>query len=228
MVKTKRLLFLFVCQCGCNSIFSARAQYRKGVSGLTYSKYALGHHPNCKKNQTCNKPAWNKGLTKKDHPSISKIGFQKGHEPHNDWSHVNKKLREDPELKARWLESKKKQVPWNKGITRDDYPNGIKSGPEHGNWCGNIRGPHDLGRMKNLKINILERDAYTCKECGDHNYKGRGGRCRLEVHHIVSIAEDINLAFDPNNLITLCHNCHVKTDNYGTKVVHKIRNQGGN
>jgi len=29
------------------------------------------------------KPSWNKGLTKEDHPSISKMGFQKGHKPVN-------------------------------------------------------------------------------------------------------------------------------------------------
>ena len=228
MEKTKRLLFLFLCPCGCGKIFTARSQYRKGVSGLTYIKYAPGHHPGSKEHQTGNKPAWNKGLTKKEHPSISKMGFQPGHDSYNDWSNVNKRLREDSVLRKRWIESKKKQVPWNKGIGRDGYPNGIKSGPNHGNWCGNVRGPHDLARMKRLKVNVLKRDNYTCQECGDRNYKGRGKRCSLEVHHIISVAEDLSLAFDPNNLTTLCHRCHIKTDNYGTKVVNKIRKQGGN
>jgi len=32
----------------------------------------------CRNNSYKNKPSWNKGLRKKDHPSISKMGFQKG------------------------------------------------------------------------------------------------------------------------------------------------------
>ncbi len=54
-----------------------------------------------------------------------------------------------------------------------------------------------------------------------------GSRIRLEVHHIISLAEDISIAFDSNNLTTLCHSCHLATDNFGTKVVHKLKNQGG-
>jgi hypothetical protein len=84
---------------------------------------------------------------------------------------------------------------------------------------------------------VFERDNYTCQECGDST----GGN--LEAHHINSFSniletflkeydqfspiEDketlVRLAFkyepfwDLDNGITLCKDCHIKTNNYGRK-----------
>ena len=227
--KTQKIKFLFVCQCGCGEIFTPFPVYNKNTVGwkfgkLIYPMYKVGHNPACKKGYT----PWNKGLKKGDHPSIDRMGYQPGHKPYNNWDHVNKALKEDPELRERWLKAKRGQIPWNKGIKRKGYPNGIASGSEHGNWCGGKRGAHDTAEMKRVKLAVYKRDNYTCQECGDRNHKGRGSRIRLEAHHIVSIAEDESLAYTHSNIVTLCHACHVKTDNYGTKVVHKIRKQRGN
>lgn len=214
-----------ICQCGCNEIFYPFPVYGKKGEGLRYPQYKRGHHPNTKK--ILKKSAgWNKGLTKETCPTLSKMGYQKGHEPFNDWSEVNKRLKADPEFKKKWLESKKGTIPWNKGKTKADYKNGIKSGTQHGNWCGGTRGVNDTARMKELKKQIRKRDNYTCQHCGDKNHKGRGSRIRLEVHHIVSVSENIHLAFNPSNCITLCHACHVQTDNYGTKLIHRRRQSG--
>jgi len=155
------------------------------------------------------------------------MGFQKGHIPYNDWSKVNEMLKTNQETRNKWLESKRKQIPWNKGLKKSDYPNGIASGPSHGNWCGNPGGKADLAKMKEVKNIVRARDNWTCQHCGDRNHKGRGSRIILDVHHIVSLAEDSSLAYDLDNLITLCRSCHIKTDNYGTKVVHKLRKRGG-
>ena len=216
-----------VCQCGCGQTFSPFPVYKKGIKGLTYPIYIRGHHPKCRENQTSNKPAWNKGLTKIDHESIEKMGFQVGHKPFNDFSKIHQLQRNDSEYRKKWLASKRKQVPWNKGLTGKEYPNGIKKGKDHGNWCGNTRGVNDLSEMKKLKSAAMKRDNYTCQKCGDRNHPGRGSRCRLEIHHIISIAENRTLALDVNNLTTLCNKCHRETDNYGTKVVRKLRNQSG-
>jgi len=232
-----------VCACGCGESFEAFPTYKSKYTTKTpenytavqtpntilyLSKYKRGHHPSSTINQVGNKPAWNKGLKKADHPSISKMGFQPGHKPYNDWSHVIDMQRNDPIYREKWLAAKKGQTPWNKGLTAKDYPNGTSTGKDHGNWCGGKRGAYDTAKMKKIKLAILKRDAYTCQECGDKNHKGRGSRVRLEVHHIIAIAEDHTLAYTLKNLITLCHSCHVKTDNYGTKVVNKIRKQSGN
>ena len=215
------------CKCGCGETFYPSTVYirKDGSSKDLPSKYKRGHHPNCRKTQTNNKPAWNKGLKKGDHPSIERMGFQKDHQPHNDWSRVNERLRTDPSLREQWITAKRKQVPWNKGITKEGYKKGFASGKDHGNWKGGKRGIYDTAELKTFSKSILKRDKYTCQECGDKNRKGRGSRINLEVHHIIAIKEDHNLALDPNNAITLCKTCHIKTGNYGTKLVHKLRNQ---
>ena len=217
MSKAQKEGVVVVCKCGCNTEFKATPIYRKKSEGggLRTPEYMRGHHPNVK--QFGKVPAWNKGLKKGDHPSIERMGYQKGHVPHNDWSHVNDALKNDPELRKRWLDSKKGQVAWNKGLTLNQYPNGIAAGEKHGNWKGGHRGIVDTSEWQKMRLSILKRDKYTCQYCGDVNRKGRGSRINLEVHHIVALCESIELALDPDNLVTLCRPCHYKTHNYGSK-----------
>ena len=56
----------------------------------------------------------------------------------------------------------------------------------------------------NVKAMVRARDHYTCQCCGK---KG----CGLEVHHIVYRSN--GGSDDPDNLITLCENCHKKVHN---------------
>ncbi|MDI6789407.1 MAG: HNH endonuclease [Thermodesulfobacteriota bacterium] len=210
------------CQCGCNKTFYPFPVYGKKGEGLRYPQYIRGHHPNCRKPR----PAWNRGLTKEVCPTLNRMGFQPGHKPFNDWSHVIDKQRNDSVYRQKWLASKKGQIPWNKGKTKEQYTNGIKSGPEHGNWCGGRGGYKDTAARKEFVAKILKRDNYTCQSCGDKNKKGRGSRCNLEVYHLVAVSENHSLALDPKNAITLCHTCHIATENYGTKLIHKRRKQG--
>ncbi len=209
-----------ICRCGCGERFEARLNYRlrDKRGGPTYPEYKRGHHPNFRKTQTSNKPAWNAGLTKGDHPSLSRMGFQRGHEPFTDWSHVNDRLRTDPKARRRWLQSKKGQVPWNKGITKEQYPNGIASGEKHGNWLGGHGGVRDTAAFAEFRRSILKRDRWTCQGCGDRNHKGRGSRITLHVDHIEPICVAPERALDPTNARTLCFECHKLTETYGPKV----------
>lgn len=63
---------------------------------------------------------------------------------------------------------------------------------------------------KEWRTAVFKRDGYTCQTCGK-----RGGV--LEAHHIKPKCAFPDLVFDVDNGVTLCHDCHVKTDTYGSK-----------
>jgi len=218
---TKAVYQTKVCQCGCEQEFNARFSSRL----RDFPIYKRGHHPNCRKTQTSNKPAWNTGLTKADHPAIARMGFQPGHEAFNDWSAVNDKIKNDQEFKQRWIEAKKGQVAWNTGLTKELYPNGIATGESHGNWLGGNGGVRDTAAFQDFRRSILKRDKWTCQMCGDHNHKGRGARVILHVDHIEPVCVAPERALDPSNARTLCFECHKKTETYGMKVKRYIKDK---
>jgi len=53
---------------------------------------------------------------------------------------------------------------------------------------------------KNWRSKVLERDNYTCQDCGYGS--------NLECHHIVPIYESKEMSTDVDNGITLCNSCH--------------------
>jgi len=134
----------------------------------------------------------------------------------------------------------KKLAPWNKGKTgvyseatlksksdklkgRPTWMKGKKhrpesnikrslaqSGSKHYNWQGGKSfEPYTIDWTNTLKKSIRERDKYTCQICGKEP--------ATDVHH-----KDYNKEnCDPKNLITLCHECHPKTNfnkNYWIKL----------
>jgi 5-methylcytosine-specific restriction endonuclease McrA len=74
-------------------------------------------------------------------------------------------------------------------------------GSKNHNWRNNASSElYSLDYTETLKNSIRKRDNYTCKECGQKNVK-----C---CHHIDYDKQNSN----PNNLITLCNSCHIKTN----------------
>jgi 5-methylcytosine-specific restriction endonuclease McrA len=63
---------------------------------------------------------------------------------------------------------------------------------------------------KNWRNAVFTRDDYTCQKCGKEFPVEI-----LEAHHIKPFSIAPELQFDIDNGLTLCHNCHVKTDSYG-------------
>lgn len=61
---------------------------------------------------------------------------------------------------------------------------------------------------KEKRGEVLKRDSYRCVQCGR-------SRVRLEVHH--AIARQHGGTDDPNNLVTLCADCHHDTPTYGRR-----------
>jgi len=94
---------------------------------------------------------------------------------------------------------------WNKGIEWFEM-----RGKNHPNYTGNtpklIALRHSPKGVKWRK-EVFQRDDYTCQYC-----KNKGGK--LEAHHIVPVSIDKNKSFELSNGLTLCKNCHKKTDSY--------------
>jgi len=73
------------------------------------------------------------------------------------------------------------------------------SGIKNPNWeDGKSFEPYSIDWTETLRRVIRERDHYICLLCGQSGN---------EVHHIDYDKKNCN----PKNLITLCHNCHLKT-----------------
>lgn len=62
---------------------------------------------------------------------------------------------------------------------------------------------------------VFKRDEFTCKECGRKNQKGLGFSLYLHPHHIKPFADYPELRFDIDNGVTLCGDCHKKTETWG-------------
>lgn len=104
------------------------------------------------------------------------------------------------EAKIRMSIGQKGKKVWNKGLL------GFNSGDKNGNWRGGISIQlYPLGWTNTHKEQIRFRDGYKCQICGLTEVE----HCRkLSVHHIDYIKENI----EPNNLISLCTSCHMKTN----------------
>lgn len=81
---------------------------------------------------------------------------------------------------------------------------GINKGKNHPNWNGGSSfGEYSLDWGETLKRSIRERDKYICQLCGNLQ-----SSIAFDVHHIDYNKKNCN----PDNLITLCHRCHMKTN----------------
>lgn len=102
--------------------------------------------------------------------------------------------------------------------------NVFKSGSLHPFWIPNktdyqLRNSADYD---NWRLEILQRDNYTCQIC---RYRGKKGlRKRLHVDHILPWATYPTLRLDISNGRTICEDCHHKTDTWGQKAT-KIQTQ---
>lgn len=82
----------------------------------------------------------------------------------------------------------------------------FKPGVAHRHWRGGISfEPYGLEFNSKLKEFIRKRDNYTCQECG---FTQEQLGYKLSVHHIDFNKKNNN----PNNLISLCRNCHLQTN----------------
>ena len=144
-------------------------------------------------------------------------GFQKGH-TYTQSKEVRKRISEANKGKKLSKETRAKISKTQKEKTGPRYWTGRKMSLEHrrklskakigllkGAKCHLWRGgifldPYPTNWTKTLRRSIRERDKYTCKVCGIKQ--------AIYVHHIDYNKKNCN----SNNLITLCHSCHAKTN----------------
>ena len=80
-----------------------------------------------------------------------------------------------------------------------------RTGKNNSNWQGGKSfEPYSKEFNKKIKKFIKERDNYTCRECSISKKTGK----KLDIHHIDYDKKNNS----PENLITLCINCHCKTN----------------
>jgi len=84
--------------------------------------------------------------------------------------------------------------------------NGDKQrGEQNPQWRGGVTPENKRAReskeMKQWKVNVFDRDKYTCQSCGK-----KGGY--LHAHHKKHFSLYPELRFDPENGETLCRQCH--------------------
>jgi len=128
-----------------------------------------------------------KGLFPKGHPFFGnkKTQFQKGHKIWLGRKHTEETKRKMKE-KAKYR--KREKAPnWQGGISFEPYPM---------DWTEDIREA------------IRKRDNYVCQMCGIHQDELKGWNKKLDVHHIDYDKDNLN----PENLISLCKSCHMKTN----------------
>ena len=63
-------------------------------------------------------------------------------------------------------------------------------------------------RWKDRRLEILERDEFSCIACGD-------GDCVLHVHHRYYVSGRMPWEYPDNALATLCESCHAATKKSG-------------
>jgi len=116
--------------------------------------------------------------------------------------------------KKRTVETRKKMSNSRKGmIFTDKHKKNLSlarkgrfNGKESPNWRGGIsRLPYAVDWTDTLKRSIRERDQYKCQMPGCNRIQTDE---TFSVHHIDYVKNNCN----PDNLITLCHRCHSKTN----------------
>lgn len=139
-------------------------------------------------------------------------GFQKGYSfwqgKHHSEEHINK-LAETHRGKHHSEEWKGKISKALRGEKNHQWKGGISFEPYPTDW------------IDSLKDSIRKRDNYTCQMCGVHQDELNGWYKKLDIHHIDYDKNNL----DPINLISLCRNCHSKTNtnrNYWTNYFIKI------
>ena len=130
--------------------------------------------------------------------------FQKGKPSWNKGKGWSKEVKEKfrlAKLGKRLTEEHKKKI-----SVKLKGKNNWSGGENNWHWQGGISySGYSVEWNNTLKRSIRERDHYTCKVCSSQQ-----GDVAFSVHHIDYNKKNCN----PDNLITLCNSCHIKTNGH--------------
>lgn len=169
---------------------------------------------------------WNKGLTKEIDERVRKIsesrkGMKLSEEHKRNISKANKGKVRSKEMREKISCALKGKTPKNLkqlhknsigGKLTEEHKRkignkmkGVFAGEKNPNWQGGISfEPYDEKFNNFFKRSIRKRDNQICMLCGVHREKMKR---TLDVHHI----NYNKLLSVPQNCISLCRNCHMKT-----------------
>lgn len=184
----------------------------KGISdSLTGKKLSKKHIEACRKSNTGKKlsDAHKKKIGKASIKVWKNLEFRKKHKIIMNKDEIKKKCVK-PHIGR--IHSKEEKEKRKQSLIKyyQNYPE-IKEktkhkGKDNGMWNnGSSFEPYSTDWTEELKRKIRKRDNYTCQKCGK---KWKKGMINFDVHH-----KDYNKKnCKENNLITLCHPCHLKTN----------------
>lgn len=126
---------------------------------------------------------------------------------------------------AKMSESSKGPSPWLRGEVNHWYG---KKGSQNRNWRGGVTPERQAFcgtiEWRRAVEQVWERDQSTCQHCGKckSEYKNK----RFDVHHIVGFDDSKELRAHLDNLVLLCHSCHMwvhSKDNTEKKFIKEIK-----
>lgn len=189
-----------MCECGCG-------QYAK-----VRRKFAIGHSNRKKPSWNKGKSSWNKGLTKENDERMAEFSLslkkaqRRPRLPHqrrrgyNRPQEVKDKISKALQGRTKSEETCAKMSIARRGKNSPLYVDGRSFRKERYN-------PHWNSA---LKRKILKRDNHECQLC---HRKRKKGEKELHIHHIDYDRQNCKTG----NLITLCQNCHMKTNTHREK-----------
>lgn len=105
-----------------------------------------------------------------------------------------------------------RNVTWGDKISEVRIAKRIAEGSKNPNWQG---GKTKLNqrirkRLDSLRRRAKQRDSFTCQICGTKEHRCDTCKQNVQMHidHIKPVSEFPELAFDLNNVRTVCKTCH--------------------
>jgi len=161
------------------------------------------------KGKYCNRECWDKHKRKLPEFIICK------------W--CKKKFKNIYSQRTKKFCSKDCYTKWCKG--RLAYPNLVgKRGVKPKTYHLKKRPKHGGVKYQEWRMSVWKRDNFTCQDCGKTANELKKINSKIIAHHIKAYSKYPKLRYDIDNGLTLCIECHKKTENYGSKAKKLLDN----